>query len=61
MEGGKLKTIVVYTKMCRGEMLRYIIKNRIERPEDLKAFSWEGFTFDGNHSMDNHLQFTLIS
>lgn len=60
-KGGKLKTIVVYTKMCRGEMLRYIIKNRIERPEDLKAFSWEGFTFDGNHSMDNHLQFTLIS
>ncbi len=60
-KGGDLKTIVIYAKMCRGEMARFIIKNRIERPEDLKAFTWEGFVLDESRSMDNHLQFTLLS
>ena len=26
-EGDRLKTIVVYTKMCRGEMTRHLIRN----------------------------------
>ncbi|WP_418696295.1 peroxide stress protein YaaA [Bacteroides sp.] len=60
-KGGDLKTIVIYAKMCRGEMARFIIKNRIERPEDLKAFTWEGFALDESRSMDDHLQFTLLS
>lgn len=47
-------------QMCRGEMLRYIIKNRIENPEDLKAFTWEGFAYDEGRSTDEHLQFTLV-
>lgn len=58
---GKLTTIVVYTKMCRGEMVRYIIKNRIENPEVLKAFQWEGFSFDAKHSTDTHYLFSLLS
>lgn len=57
---GQLKTIVIYTKMCRGEMTRFILKNRIERPEDLKNFTWEGFTFDEGRSTDNHLFFILL-
>lgn len=56
---GQLKTIVIYAKMCRGEMVRYIIKNRIERPDDLRGFSWEGFAFDEKRSTDSHLLFTL--
>lgn len=31
-EGDRLKTIVVYTKMCRGEMTRHLIRNRITDP-----------------------------
>lgn len=58
-KGGQLKTIVIYAKMCRGEMVRYIIKNRIENPEDLKAFAWEGFAFDEERSEGGHLQYTL--
>lgn len=61
LKGGQLKTIVIYAKMCRGEMVRYIIKNRIEQPEDLKAFSWEGFAFDEKGSTDHRWQFTLVS
>lgn len=60
-KGGDLKTIVIYTKMNRGEMVRSIIKNRIENPEDLKNFTWEGFEFDEERSGGNHLQFTLFS
>lgn len=39
MEKGKLTTVVVYAKMCRGELTRFIIKNRIENPGDLKGFN----------------------
>lgn len=49
-KGGKLKTVVVYAKMCRGEMTRYVLKNRVESPELLKAFAWEGFAFSERHS-----------
>ena len=44
-KNGKLATIVVYTKMSRGEMTRFILKNKIGNPEELKGFSWEGFEF----------------
>lgn len=40
-EGDRLKTIVVYTKMCRGEMTRHILKNRIADPATLRSFEWE--------------------
>ncbi|WP_289601481.1 peroxide stress protein YaaA, partial [Parabacteroides goldsteinii] len=40
------QTIVIYMKMARGQMTRYILKNRITDPEALKNFSWEGFTYD---------------
>lgn len=43
---GKPTTIVIYAKMCRGEMARLILKERIEKPDDLSSFSWEGFTYD---------------
>lgn len=45
-KNGKLATIVIYTKMARGEMARFILKHRLDRAEDLKAFEWEGFTYD---------------
>lgn len=55
---GKYKTIVVYTKMCRGEMTKYIIQNKIENPEDLKNFEWEGFRFNPVMSTDLKWVFT---
>lgn len=41
----KPHTVVIYAKMCRGEMTRHIIRNRIDDPELLKDFEWEGFRF----------------
>lgn len=59
-KAGKPTTVVVYAKMCRGEMTRFIIKNRIEQPEDLKQFQWEGFRFDETRSDDSHYAFSLL-
>lgn len=44
-KNGKANTIVIYAKMARGQMVRHIIKNRISEPEELKAFTWEGFHY----------------
>ena len=44
-KNGKAETIVIYAKMCRGQMSSYLIKNRISDPEALKAFTWEGFSY----------------
>lgn len=46
IKNGKVQTIVIYMKMARGQMTRYILKNRITDPEMLKDFSWEGFTYN---------------
>lgn len=56
---GKLSTIVVYTKMCRGEMARFILKSQLENPEDLKGFAWEGFEF--NEPLSNERQFVFTN
>lgn len=58
-KGGSLKTIVIYAKMCRGEMTRFILKNRIGSPDALRAFTWEGFAFDEGHSTEDRWLFTL--
>ncbi len=56
---GKPRTTVIYTKMCRGEMTRYIIKNHINSPEKLKDFNWEGYCYNPEFSQDNRWAFTL--
>lgn len=58
-KGGALKTVVVYTKMCRGEMTRYVLKSRVENPEDLKAFRYDGFIFRPELSDGDNLLFTI--
>ena len=58
-EGDRLKTIVIYTKMCRGEMTRHILKNRITDPAALQAFEWEGFRFDPSLSRGDDWTFTM--
>jgi uncharacterized protein len=39
------KVVVVYTKRARGLMARFIIKNKIENPEYIKAFDSEGYVY----------------
>ena len=45
-KGKDLKIQAVWAKTCRGAMTRFIIENRIDKPEHLCAFSYEGFAYD---------------
>ncbi|MDO4691876.1 MAG: YaaA family protein [Porphyromonadaceae bacterium] len=56
---GKLKQIVIYTKMARGAMVRHIIQNRIEDPEKLREFSPEGFVYSGELSRGDEWVYIL--
>lgn len=58
-EGGRLRTIVVYTKMCRGEMTRSLIRERISDPETLRGFEWEGFRYDAALGRSDDWTFVL--
>lgn len=51
---GKPKSVIVYIKMCRGEMTKYILQNRIEDPKLIKKFEWEGFTYQPRKSTPDH-------
>lgn len=59
LKNGKPTTVVIYAKMCRGEMTRFILKNRITHPEQLKEFEWEGFSYCKTSSNKNTFRFIL--
>ena len=44
-ENDTLKQIVVHSKKARGLISRFIIKNRLVDPEEVKGFDWEGYFF----------------
>ena len=44
-KNGQLKVISFYAKRARGEMVNFIIKNRITSPEELKSFKNNGYAF----------------
>ncbi|MDA3879706.1 MAG: peroxide stress protein YaaA, partial [Prolixibacteraceae bacterium] len=46
---GKFKMITVYAKKARGMMARFIIQNRIEQLDDLKAFDTDGYYFSNEN------------
>lgn len=58
-KNGKLSTVVIYSKMCRGEMTRFLLKNRIEDTELIKTFEWEGFCYNESESTEDNPVFTL--
>ena len=57
---GKYETIRTYAKVPRGIMTRHILLNRIENPEELKSFRWDGFTFNPELSNEEHYFFTRV-
>lgn len=60
IRNGKPRTVVIYAKMCRGEMTRMIIKQQIEDPGALKSFRWDGFMYNADMSSDDRLVFSHI-
>ncbi len=51
-KNGAFKIISFYAKKARGLMAKFIVENKITRPEDLKAFDYEGYGFEPKASND---------
>lgn len=54
---GTYKTIVVYAKKARGMMANFIIKNKIEKVENLIAFDMDGYCYNEAASTPDELVF----
>lgn len=57
-KNGDYKVVMVYAKKARGLMARYIVKNNISSPEELKLFNIDGYQFDSNLSEGDSWVFT---
>ncbi|MBK0097089.1 peroxide stress protein YaaA [Erwinia sp. S63] len=56
-KNGKFKVISFYAKKARGLMSRYVIQNRLIKPEQLKQFDVDGYFFAADESKGNELVF----
>ena len=57
-KNGEYKIIAIYAKIARGAMSRYIIKNRISNPDDLRGFNLDNYTYSSRLSKENEMVFT---
>jgi hypothetical protein len=55
---GEYKTVTIYMKKARGMMTRFMIKEKITNPEDLKHFEGDGYFLNVNMSSENEWVFT---
>lgn len=55
---GKYRVAGIPAKLARGMMTRFIIQNRIEKAEEIKLFSQEGYSYDENLSSAEEWVFT---
>ena len=51
---GKTRIVAIFAKRARGMMADYILRNRIEKAEDIKKFKVGGYKFSKADSKDNH-------
>jgi cytoplasmic iron level regulating protein YaaA (DUF328/UPF0246 family) len=54
---GKTRVVAIFAKRARGMMADYIIRHRIEKPEDLKKFNLGGYKFNKVLSDDKQWTF----
>ena len=60
-KNGAFKVISFYAKKARGRMADFIVRNRIESLEDLKAFNADGYQFNAEASDSRTLIFMRSS
>ncbi len=58
VKSGVAKVLGLFAKRARGAMARHIIKNRLETPEDIKSFVWDGYAFRPDLTEGNTWVFT---
>ena len=52
---------IVYAKIARGEMVRFMAGIHAETPEQMKDFNWSGYHFDDDRSSDQEYIFIRIT
>jgi cytoplasmic iron level regulating protein YaaA (DUF328/UPF0246 family) len=57
-KNGSYKIVTIYAKKARGLMTSYILKNKIEKIDDLKFFDKEGYYYNDLMSNNSQLVFT---
>jgi len=56
-KNGQYKAIMTYAKLARGYMTNYIVKNKIDKVDDLRGFDYEGYVF--NNDLSSYLDWTF--
>ena len=56
-KNGKVIEKGTMCKMARGEMVRFLAENRVEDPEEIKAFDRLEYRFDASRSDENTFVF----
>ncbi len=56
-KNGIRKIIAIHAKKARGLMTRYVVKNKITEPEDLKNFDLADYQFDTQNSTEGEFIF----
>lgn len=54
---GKTRVIAIFAKRARGTMTDFILRNRIETPEDIKAFNTDGYRYSAKDSTEDQWVF----
>ena len=54
---GRTRVVAIFAKRARGMMADYILRNRIEKPEDIKKFNAGGYRFSKELSDDSQWTF----
>ncbi len=60
-KNGQYKVLSFFAKKARGQMSAYIIKNKLQQAEQIKAFDTDGYTFNAALSSENEWVFTRKS
>lgn len=59
-KGMTFRTVAMYAKGCRGAMTRFVVKNRVARLHDLKAFTVDGFCYRKELGDDRHPHYIKV-
>ena len=59
-KNGKLKTLATLAKIARGQMIKYIVENKINKPEYLKYLTFDNYKFCPNLSTSKKFVFVKI-
>ncbi len=56
-KNGKIRVVAIFAKRARGLMADYLLRNKVEKAEDIKKFTLAGYKF--NKALSDDMQWTF--